>query len=67
MTIDNLWASLTNKPEKGSYIFEGYWYTEDFWDYHKREYTVKQDRKATEEEVKIYEQIILKWKEKKCK
>ena len=52
---DIYWPLLKDKPNKASYIRDGYWYVEDYFDYHKREGVEKKDRAITDEEQKIYE------------
>ena len=52
---DIYWSLLKDKPNKASYIRDGYWYVEDYFDYHKRENVEKKDRAITHEEQKIYE------------
>ena len=52
---DIYWTLLKDKPNKASYIRDGYWYVEDYFDYHKREDVEKKDRAITHEEQKIYE------------
>ena len=51
---DIYWSLLKDKPNKASYIRDGYWYVEDYFDYHKRENVEKKDRAITHEEQKIY-------------
>ena len=52
---DIYWSLLKDKPNKASYIRDGYWYVEDYFDYHKRENVQEKDRVITQEEQKIYE------------
>ena len=52
---DIYWSLLKDKPNKASYIRDGYWYVKDYFDYHKRENVEKKDRAITHEEQKIYE------------
>ena len=52
---DIYWSLLKDKPDKASYIRDGYWYVEDYFDYHKREDVEKKDRAITDEEQKIYD------------
>ena len=40
---DIYWPLLKDKPNKASYIRDGYWYVEDYFDYHKRENVEKKD------------------------
>ena len=51
---DIYWSLLKDKPNKASYIRDGYWYVEDYFDYHKQEDVEKKDRAITHEEQKIY-------------
>ena len=50
---DIYWSLLKDKPDKASYIRDGYWYVEDYFDYHKREDVGKKDRAITHEEQQI--------------
>ena len=52
---DIYWSLLKDKPNKASYIRDGYWYVEYYFDYHKRENVEKKDRAITHEEQEIYE------------
>ena len=52
---DIYWPLLKDKPNKASYIRDGYWYVEDYFDYRKRENVEKKGRAITHEEQKIYE------------
>ena len=52
---DIFWSLLEDKPDKASYIRDGYWYVEDYFDYHKREGVEKRDRAITHEEQQIYD------------
>ena len=52
---DIYWSLLKDKPNKASYIRDGYWYVEDYFDYHKRENVEEKDRAVTDAEQKIYE------------
>lgn len=50
---DIFWSLLKDKPDKASYIRDGYWYVEYYFDYHKRENVEKKDRAITDEEQQI--------------
>ena len=50
---DIYWSLLKDKPDKASYIRDGYWYVEYYFDYHKRENVEKKDRAITDEEQQI--------------
>lgn len=52
---DIFWSLLKDKPDKASYIYDGYWYVDDYFDYHKREDVEKKDRAITHEEQQIYD------------
>ena len=55
---DIYWSLLKDKPNKASYIRDGYWYVKDYFDYHKRENVEKKDRAITHEEQKIYKAYL---------
>lgn len=55
---DIYWPLLKDKPNNASYIRDGYWYVEKYFDYHKRENVDKKDRAITHEEQKIHEAYL---------
>lgn len=53
------WEAQKNKPKDAEYIRDGYWYVKDFYDYHKRVDVESKGRKATTEELELWEAYIL--------
>lgn len=46
-------------PSGLEYLKDGYWYSHDYFDYHKREDHYKKDRKATDEETELHKAFDL--------
>lgn len=47
------------QPTRAEYLLDGKWYTEDYYDYHKREANYRVLRVATPEELELHNALVI--------